>query len=163
MTSQLSTGNRVKEYNYGSPRSKARSWQDEKEQENKPETCRNSPDMLPYLWTACSNAFFTVDPFIWTKSTVAPNGRTVRMSSMVMEPIDNHTYHSMITRSRDFSSEALNGRRGKVTIFVALIYGCPYGSTVQHTKAHVIPLQLTGKLDVVIDLQKKKTMNLTQS
>lgn len=77
-----------------------------KEQENKPETCRNSPDMLPYLWTECSNAFFTVDPFIWIKSTVPPNGRTVIISSMVIEPIDNHTYHPMVTRSRTLSSEA---------------------------------------------------------
>lgn len=109
-------------------------------QENKPETCRNSPDMLPYLWTACSNAFFTVDPFIWTKSTVPPNGRTVRMSSMVMEPIEKHTYHTMIMRSKDFSCETLSNPGGRVTIFVVLIYGRPYGSTVQHTEAHMIPL-----------------------
>lgn len=62
----------------------------------------------------------------------------------------------MIMRSRDISCEALSNRGGRVTVFVALIYGRPYGSTVHHTKAHVIPLQLTGRLDVVIDLQRKK-------
>lgn len=85
------------------------------------------------------------------------------MSSMVMEPVDNRTYHLMITRSRDFSCEALVVE-GRVTVFVALIYGRSYASTVQHTKAHVIPLQLIGRLDVVTDLKKQKptiTMNLT--
>lgn len=78
------------------------------------------------------------------------------MSSMVMEPADKHTYRPMITRSSDFSCRALSNRGGRVTVFVALIYRRPYGSTVQYAKAHVIPLQLTGRLNVVTNLQKKE-------
>lgn len=78
------------------------------------------------------------------------------MSSMVMEPVDKHTHRPMISRSRDVSCGALSNRGGRVTVFVVLIDGRPYGSTVQHAKAHVIPLQLAGRLNVVTNLQKKK-------
>lgn len=43
--------------------------------------------MIPYLWTECSNAIFIVEPFILTRSNVAPNGKTVRTSSIVIEPV----------------------------------------------------------------------------
>lgn len=32
------------------------------------------------------------------------------------------------------------------TIFVALVYSCPYGPAIQHANAHVIPAQLAGRL-----------------
>lgn len=60
--------------------------------------------------------------------------------------------NTTMTRSRDFSCS-----RGQTfTVLVALIDGSPYGSAVQHTKAHVVPLQLAGEFDVVIDLQPGK-------
>lgn len=43
--------------------------------------------MIPYLRTECSNAIFIVEPFILTRSKVPPNGKTVRTSSIVIEPI----------------------------------------------------------------------------
>lgn len=123
--------------------------------EDKPENWRNSPDMLPYLWTACSSAFFTVDPLIWTKSKVPPNGKTVRISSIVMEPKYEAKSHHIITRTASFQL-AHGGFCGEkkhwCTIFVALVYSCPYGPTIQHTYAHMIPLQLTWILDVVVNL-----------
>lgn len=51
----------------------------------------------------CSNAFFTVDPFIWTKSKVPPNGRTVRISSIVMEPKNKGKYLLIIKRNYNCS------------------------------------------------------------
>lgn len=60
--------------------------------------------------------------------------------------------NTTMTRSRDLSCS-----RGQTfTVLVALIDGSPYGSAVQHTKAHVVPLQLAGEFDVVIDLQQEK-------
>lgn len=60
--------------------------------------------------------------------------------------------NTKMMRSRDFSCS-----RGQTfTVLVALIDRSPYGSAVQHTKAHMVPLQLAGEFDVVIDLQQGK-------
>lgn len=42
------------------------------------------------------------------------------------------------------------------TVFVALVYRGPYGATVEHTQAHVVPLLLTWVLDVVINLSMQR-------
>lgn len=42
------------------------------------------------------------------------------------------------------------------TVFVALIYRGPYGAAVEHAHAHVIPLQITWILDVVINLSMQR-------
>lgn len=113
--------------------------------------------MCPYLWTECSNAFFTVDPFIWTKSKVPPNGKTVRISSIVMEPKSRGKYHNIVAFVVKHS--VILEKNHWSTVFVALIYRCPYGPTIQHTYANMIPLQLTWILDIMINLtmQKGKT------
>lgn len=115
--------------------------------------------MCPYLWTACSNAIFTTDPFILTRSKVPPNGKTVRISSIVIEPEGQGKCASVKPGTLVLlQSGLLLCRKEKMhrTVFVALIYRGSYGAAIEHTHAHVIPLQLTRILDVVINLSMQR-------